>query len=78
MKLQSVKDVAEVKLEGIGITATYEENTLKELWLRDAKGDFIIIKPGESYSQCLRVFVPQPPEKLADAPAAAIPDEMPF
>ena len=64
MKLQSVKDVAEVKLEGIEIAATYEDKTLKELRLRDANGVFVIVKPGETYTQALRVFVPAPPEKV--------------
>lgn len=63
MNLVSVKNLSEVHLNGVSIDWTREDKTIKEISLHDGNGGHVFIKLGESYTNSLKVMVPQPFEE---------------
>lgn len=63
MNLVSVKSLSEVALHGVKIDWTKEDKTIKEIRLHDGNGGRVVIKLGESYTNSLKVMVPQPFEE---------------
>lgn len=55
MHLNPIKTASELKLNGVSVEFTTEGDSLKELTLT-AHGQRFIVKPGETYSNVLKVF----------------------
>lgn len=63
MNLVSIKALSEVSLTGVRIEWVKEDKGIKEIHVRDAKGGHLVIKSGPSYSETLKLLVPQPFEE---------------
>lgn len=60
----SVKTLSEIKLEGVTVDWVKEDKTVKEVIVRDTKGNQIQIKVGATYSDALKILVHQPFEEV--------------
>ena len=62
MKLKTVKDAAEVELDGVAVEFTHVDSAITAVTITDQAGRHITIRKGDSYGEHLRVLIPEPPK----------------
>ena len=63
MKYATAKLAGDVTLNGVTVEFVTEDKAVKEVRVRDAEGNLMVVKKGSDYGEALRVLVPAPLEQ---------------
>lgn len=64
MNLISVKSLNDIRLSGVTFDWVKEDKSIKEVIVRDVDGAAVHLRIGESYSNSIKVLIPQPLETV--------------
>lgn len=61
-RFEKVKKLNEIRIAGTKIDITTENDSVRELRIAGEGGELFIVKPGESYMNCLHILAPAKPK----------------
>lgn len=62
MKLKTIKDAAEIILDGVKVDLTHVNGAITAITITNPAGRFLVIQKGDVYGDTLRVMIPEPPK----------------